>query len=70
MKWENKYNIILDWIDSCKTFEQLTNLIPVVKSQPFPVDDKIRMLDFISLKSSAITIGMYSDELQKLRQLL
>jgi hypothetical protein len=54
MTWQKKHDIILSWIDSCKTMSQLQNLVPFVKSQEFEIDG---LLLIIRLKG----LSLYGD---------
>lgn len=63
MKWQKKHDIILNWIDSCQTFDQLTNMIYYVKKQDFDTD---KLLWFAKLKAGAIYGGKLVEALNKL----
>lgn len=63
MKWQKKHDIILNWIDSCKTFKQLENLIPFVKAQKF---DTSSLLFMIRMKATVIMAGVYVDTIKKI----
>lgn len=54
MHWRKKHDIILRWIDSCQTLEQLQGLVPFVKSQRF---DTGALLLMIRLKGCSIYVG-------------
>lgn len=67
MTWKRKHDIILDWIDSCKTFEQLTNMIHFVKKQTF---DNRSLLFFCSIKAKKIEADAIFDALESMGKLV
>lgn len=62
MNWRTKHDIILNWIDSCKTFEQLQNLAPFVKAQTF---DNSSLLFMIRMKAHSIMANVYVDAIKQ-----
>lgn len=63
MNWKKKHDIILRWIDSCETFEQLQNLAPFIKAQTF---DNSSLLFMIHMKAYSIMAGVYVDTIKQI----
>lgn len=67
MTWQRKHDIILEWIDSCKTFDQLMNMIDVVKRQSF---DTASLLSFIKIKASQLQVNAYYNLIKEVSDVL
>lgn len=67
MEWRMKHDIMLRWIDSCRTLEQLQNLIPFVKSQSFDIDSLLLM---IRLKGSSIYASVMVDNIKEIIKII
>ena len=63
MKWQKKHDIILSWIDSCKTFDQLTNMVHFVKRQTF---ERESLINFCSMKGHELHANLIVDAIRKL----
>lgn len=63
MTWQKRHDIILNWVHSCKTYDQLLNITKYVKCQDFDTSD---LLGFCRIKVHAIHAGIIVNELNRI----
>ncbi len=63
MKWEEKHDTILNWIYSCKTKDQLDNMVLFAKKQTFDNSD---LLFFASVKEKQLKAHEIVESMEKM----